>query len=205
MYGLKGGIPEVFMDIQAQVLAGSLVRLEPLSQAHAQGLFVRGRHQPDWEFMPRSCFVDLADTRQWVDEALAGTAQFPFAIVENAKEKIAGSTRFLNIRPEHRSLEIGYSWLGQDWQRTGANTETKLLLLTYAFETLACVRVEFKTDARNLRSQRALERIGATREGVLRKHMIVQDDFIRDSVYFSVIDSEWPEVKERLGLLLDRS
>jgi len=154
--------------------------------------------------MPRSCFVDLADARQWIDEALEAAQQLPFAIVENAKGKVAGSTRYLNIRPEHRSLEIGWTWLGQEWQRTGVNTEAKLLLLEYAFDRLGCRRVEFKVDGRNLRSQRALERIGAVREGQLRKHMIVQEDFSRDSVYFSVIDDEWPQVRERLQQLQQR-
>ena len=129
----------------------------------------------------------------------------PFAIVETAKDKVIGSTRYLNIRPEHRSLEIGWTWLGQNWQRTAINTETKLLLLSHAFEKLGCIRVEFKTDTRNERSQRALQRIGATKEGVLRNHMIVQDEFVRDSVYFSVISSEWLEIKERLERLGGRS
>ncbi|MDO8862201.1 GNAT family protein [Haliea sp. E1-2-M8] len=188
-------------QVGARSLRGAHIRLEPLSRDHAQGLFNRGRHAPDWQYMPRSCFIDLADTRQWIDEALAAGDQQPWAIVENGKNKIVGSTRYLNIRPEHRSLEIGWTWLGQEWQRTGVNTEAKALLLANAFERLHCLRVEFKVDARNLRSQRALERIGAIREGVLRKHMVVQRDFARDSVYFSVIDTEWEDVKRRLALL----
>ena len=191
--------------VKALVLSGDNLRLEPLSQDHAQGLYNRGRAAADWAYMPRSCFIDLADTRQWIDEALQAPAQLPFAIVESGKNKAVGSTRYLNIRPEHRSLEIGWTWLGQEWQRTGVNTQVKLLLLSHAFERLGCVRVEFKTDARNARSQRALERMGATREGVLRNHMIVQGDYVRDSVYFSVIDRDWLEVKERLQLLGDRS
>lgn len=185
-------------------LEGERVRLEPLCQEHAQGLYNRGRNAQDWAFMPRACFVDQADARHWVDEALAEPAQLPFAIIEKDKGRVAGSTRYLNIRPEHRSLEIGWTWLGQDWQRTGINTEAKLLLMTHAFERLRCIRVEFKTDARNLRSQAALERIGARREGVLRNHMIVQDGHYRDSVYFSVIESEWPAVKSNLERLLAR-
>lgn len=184
------------------VLQGTGIRLEPLSQDHAQGLYNRGRSPADWVFMPRPCFVDLADTRQWVDEALASAGQMPFAIVETGKGKVIGSTRYLNIRPAHRSLEIGWTWLGNEWQRTGVNTRVKLALLTHAFERLRCVRVEFKTDLRNERSQRALERIGATREGVMRSHMIVQKNYIRDSVYYSVIDAEWPEVKAHLHSLL---
>jgi RimJ/RimL family protein N-acetyltransferase len=194
----------MFFETHPVTLEGTGLRLEPLSQDHAQGLFNRGQYEPDWEHMPRTCFIDMADTRQWIDEALNTSDQLPFAIVEAGKGKAVGSTRFLNIRLEHKSLEIGWTWLGQEWQRTSINTEAKLLLLTHAFERLGCLRVEFKTDERNLRSQRALERIGASREGVLRNHMIVQKDFSRNSVYFSVIDQEWPEVKKRLLQLRDR-
>lgn len=194
----------MFFEVEPVTLEVEGLRLEPLGQEHAQGLFNRGQYAPDWEYMARACFIDMADTRQWIDEALNTDHQIPFAIVETAKGKAVGSTRYMNIRPEHQSLEVGWTWLGQEWQRTQINTETKLLLLTHAFERMNCLRVEFKTDERNLRSQRALERIGATREGVLRKHMIVQNDFPRNSVYFSVIDSEWPDVKKRLQLLRER-
>ena len=193
------------LKVEPLVLQGEGVRLEPLAQQHAQGLYNRGRSAADWLYLPRSCFVDMADTRQWIDETLAEPAQLPFVIIETGKNKAIGSTRYLDIRPEHRSLEIGWTWLGPEWQRTGVNTEVKLLLLSHAFERLGCLRVAFKTDLRNLRSQRALERIGATREGVLRKHMIVQGNHERDTVYFSVIDSDWPEVKERLTLLRERA
>lgn len=189
-------------DRRQVVLEGERIRLEPLSVDHAQGLYNRGRMAADWAFMPRSCFIDMADVRQWIEEALLDPTQMPFTIMEKAKGRVVGSTRFLHIRPEHRTVEIGWTWLGQEWQRTGVNTEAKLLLLSHAFDRMNCIRVEFKTDARNLRSQRALERIGATREGVLRNHMIVQGGHHRDSVYFSVIDEEWPAVKERLQRLL---
>ena len=195
----------MFLKVDPIVLRGTAVRLEPLSQDHAQGLYNRGRVEADWAYMPRSCFIDMPDTRQWIDEALNATAQIPFAIVETAKDRAVGSSRFLNIRPEHGSLEIGWTWLGQDWQRTVVNTEAKLLLLSYAFERLGCVRVEFKTDARNERSQRALQRIGATQEGILRNQMIVQDNYVRDSVYFSIIESEWRQVKKRLQKSVNRS
>ena len=155
------------MSIGPVVLEGDGVRLEPLSAGHAQGLYNRGRTAVDWAFMPRCCFVDLADTRQWIDQALATPGHLPFAIVETAKGRAVGSTRYLNIRPEHRSLEIGWTWLGSEWQRTGVNTGAKLLLLDHAFARLGCVRVEFKTDARNERSRQSLERIGAQREGQL--------------------------------------
>ena len=192
------------MSIAPVVLEGSGVRLEPLAAEHAQGLYNRGRVGADWAFMPRQCFVDLADTRQWIDLALTTTGHLPFAIVETHKGRAVGSTRYLNIRPEHRSLEIGWTWLGREWQRTGVNTEAKLLLLGHAFERLRCVRVEFKTDARNERSLLALERIGAQREGTLRNHMIVQGNHVRDSVYFSITDAEWPDVKKGLAKRLAR-
>jgi RimJ/RimL family protein N-acetyltransferase len=194
----------MFFEVNPVVLKGESIRLEPLSQDHAQGLFNRGQEVNDWAYMPRSCFVDMADTRQWIDEALATPNQVAFAIVENGKDKAVGSTRFLNIRPDHRTLEIGWTWLGKEWQQTRVNTEVKSLLLCHAFERLGCVRVEFKTDSRNMHSQRALERIGAIREGVLRNHMIVQSDFVRDSVYYSVLDREWLAVKEQLETLLQR-
>ncbi|MEZ5571950.1 MAG: GNAT family protein [Halioglobus sp.] len=193
------------LNVKPLVLEGTVVRLEPLRLDHAQGLYNRGRVQADWVYLPRGCFVDMADTRQWIEEALAAPGHLPFAIMDVAKGIAVGSTRYLTIRPEHRSLEIGWTWLGQEWQRTPANTEAKLLLLTHAFETLGCVRVEFKTDARNERSQRALLRIGAKREGVMRNHMIVQNNFLRDSVYFSVIDAEWPKVKAKLQTLANRA
>lgn len=192
------------MEVSPLLLEGDSLRLEPLCQDHAQGLYSRGRHEPDWLYMPRACFVDTADVRHWIDEASLQAGRIAFAIVEKAKGRVAGSTSYLNIRPEHRSLEIGWTWLGQEFQRTGINTEAKLLLMTHAFEKLGCIRVEFKTDTRNERSQRALERIGAVREGVLRKHMIVQRGHHRDSVYFSVIDDEWPAVKQRLQQLASR-
>jgi RimJ/RimL family protein N-acetyltransferase len=190
-------------DVQPVVLEGEHVRLEPLSAKHAEGLFNCGQQADDWAWMPHGCFSDLAECQRWIDEALAAPDQLAFAIVESAGNQAVGSSRYLTIRPEHRGLEIGWTWLGRDWQGTAVNTETKLLLLQHAFETLAAIRVEFKTDARNERSQKALERIGATREGVFRNHMIVQQGHLRDSVYFSITREDWPRVKagllEKLG------
>jgi len=186
------------------VLDGTHVRLEPLSLDHAQGLHIAGQMTEDWRYMPRACFVDLPDCKHWIAEAQQATGQLAFAIVEKARGRPVGSSRYLNIRSEHRGLEIGWTWLGRDWQRTPVNTEAKLLLLQHAFEELSAVRVEFKTDVRNERSQRALLRIGAQREGVRRKHMIVQDGHVRDSVYFSIIADEWPQVKAGLHDRLKR-
>jgi RimJ/RimL family protein N-acetyltransferase len=192
-------------DVQPVVLEGEHVRLEPLSAGHAQALFNCGQQVDDWAWMPRGCFTDLADCQRWIDEAQATPAQLAFAIVESAGNRAVGSTRYLAIRPEHRGLEIGWTWLGRDWQGTAVNTEAKLLLLQHAFESLSAIRVEFKTDARNDRSQRALERIGATREGVFRNHMIVQQGYLRDSVYFSFIQEDWPRIRSGLMEKLARS
>ena len=174
------------------------MRLEPLAQQHTNGLFNRGTCAEDWIYLPRPCFVDLADCRHWIDEANHTPGHVPFAIVEKSQGRAVGSSRYLNIRAPHRGLEIGYSWLGRDWQGTAVNIEAKLLLLQYALEDLGSLRVELKTDARNQRSQRALAGIGATREGVIRAHMIVQDGFVRDSVYFSITRDDWPAVKVAL-------
>ncbi|MBI4841836.1 MAG: GNAT family N-acetyltransferase, partial [candidate division NC10 bacterium] len=133
-----------------------------------------------------------------------GGTQIPFAIVERASGKAIGSTRYLDIRRGDRGLEIGWTWIGLPFQRTAVNTECKYLLLVHAFEDQRAVRVQLKTDLRNEASQRAIERLGAVREGVLRKHMVLWDGFIRDTVYYSIIDSEWPEVKRRLQRRLAR-
>jgi RimJ/RimL family protein N-acetyltransferase len=131
----------------------------------------------------------------------AGTDQ-PFAVFSKSAGRLAGATRYLDIRPEHRSLEIGGTWYGSDFRRTATNTEAKYLLLRHAFETLNCVRVQFKADNRNEVSLRAIERLGATREGVLRNHMILEGGVLRHSVYFSIIASEWLAVKARLEAFL---
>ncbi len=184
--------------VEPVVMEGDYVRIEPLSQEHANGLFNRGQTGADWDYMPRPCFVDLADCRHWIDEANSEPGHVPFAIVETRQGRAVGSSRYMTIRSPHRGLEIGYSWLGRDYQGGVVNTEAKLLLLQHAMETLAAIRVEFKTDARNIRSQHALQAIGATLEGTLRSHMIVQNGFLRDSVYFSVTSEDWPRVKEHL-------
>jgi len=141
----------------------------------------------------------------WVRDILArqaAGADLAFAVIHRESGRAIGATRYLEIRPEHRGLEIGGTWYATEFQRTAVNTECKYLLLKHAFEVLDCIRVQFKADARKLRSIRAIERIGAMREGVLRKHYILQDGGYRDSVYFSILDREWPKVKERLEEML---
>jgi RimJ/RimL family protein N-acetyltransferase len=146
--------------------------------------------------------------RQFVKTLLEGAAQgtdLPFVVIHQASNQPVGCTRYLEISREHRKLEIGGTWYGREFQRTGVNTESKYLLLKHAFETLGCLRVQFKTDARNIRSQKAIERIGAVKEGVLRNHMLLPDGYVRDSVYYSIIASEWPEVKKLLQAKLSQS
>ena len=177
------------------------VRLELLSHSHAPGLLKHGNNEGVFRYMPCGAFSSEQDVNAFIDKALSeyqAGQRIPYAIVETHTGEAVGSSSFLALREQHRSVEIGWTWLGVEQQRTGVNTRCKYLLLTHAFETKKCIRVEFKTDARNDGSQRAIERIGAQREGVFRSHVICPDGYIRDSVYFSITSKEWPRVK--LGL-----
>ncbi len=189
------------MDIQPVVLTGRYVRLEPLSETHVPDLTVAGQDEGIWRYMLYGMPTSEEGMRAWVQDILSRQAQgtdLPFAVILLANGRAIGGTRFMDIRPQHRGVEIGGTWYAVDYQRTAVNTECKYLLLCHAFEIWQCQRVQFKADARNERSQRALERIGATREGVFRNHMILGDGTIRHSVYYSIIDSEWPAVKRGL-------
>ncbi|MGB7874055.1 MAG: GNAT family protein [Anaerolineales bacterium] len=184
-------------------LIGKYVRLEPMTEAHVPGLTAIGLEDSIWEHMLYGNVHSEDDIRNWVGDILS-RPDLPFVTVHLASGRVAGATRYLNMVPEFRGLEIGGTWYGLEFQRTAVNTECKYLLLQYAFETLGCIRVQFKTDLRNERSQHAIERIGAKHEGVLRNHMILPDGQYRDSVYYSIIDNEWPEVKNQLKMKLDR-
>lgn len=188
-------------------LEGRHVRLEPLGLEHAGDLFRAGSDASIWRYMPRPPLQSLDDTQRMIGEALAeaqrGT-QVPFAIVERAGGTAIGSTRYLDIARADRRLEIGFTWITPQYQRGPVNTECKYLLLRHAFEDLGAIRVQLKTDSRNEQSQRAIERIGAVREGVLRNHMILWDGYIRHTVYYSVLDSEWPAVRQRLEQMMAR-
>jgi RimJ/RimL family protein N-acetyltransferase len=145
--------------------------------------------------------------RNWVLDILGRAekgADLPFAVIDLASGRVAGATRYLNIMPKDRGLEVGGTWYGVDFQRTAVNTECKYLLMTHAFETLHAIRVQLKTDSRNERSQKAIERIGAKKEGVLRNHMILPDGYIRHSVFYSILDTEWLDVKKNLEAILER-
>ena len=188
-------------------LEGRSIRLEPLTEAHVPALAEVGCVDRIWQFMVYGQIRNEEDMRKWVHNLLNGQAagtDLPFAVIHLASGRVAGATRYMEIRPAQRSLEIGGTWYGLDFQHTVVNTESKYLLLRYAFETLGTIRVQFKVDNRNERSRRAVERIGAKREGILRNHVILPDGVIRDSVFYSVIDSEWPGVKDRLEKMLLR-
>jgi N-acetyltransferase len=192
---------------QPVTLTGKHVRLEPLSEAHVPGLAEIGVGRDFWHFMLYGDMNSEADIRSWVLDIMSrgqrGT-DLPFAVIHLASGRVAGATRYLNIAPKDRGLEIGGTWYGTEFQRSAVNTECKYLLMTHAFEKLRVIRVQLKTDLINERSQRAIERLGAKREGVLRNHMILPDGRIRDSVFYSILDTEWPEVKKNLEAMMER-
>jgi len=192
-------------DPRPTTLAGTHVVLAPLDFSHAADLFDAGNDDQTWAFMPRPALRTLADAESMIRQALVETEagrEVAFAVLSAASGRAVGSSRFLDIQRPHQALEIGWTWIGPSWQRTPLNTECKLLLLGHAFESLGAHRVTLKTDARNARSQRAIERIGATREGVLRRHRVCWDGFVRDTVYYGIIDAEWPHVRARLERML---
>jgi RimJ/RimL family protein N-acetyltransferase len=195
------------MVVAPVTLEGRDIRLEPLSLTHHAQLCEVGLDAELWRWIPQAVRTP-EEMRAYIKTALAwqaaGTA-LPFATIERATGRAIGSTRFANIDPANRHVEIGWTWLGKRWQRTSANTEAKYLMLRHAFETWHCLRVEFKTDSLNERSRAALLRIGAKEEGIFRNHVITWTGRIRHSVYYSIIDSEWPAVKAQLQDKLQRT
>jgi len=188
------------MDARPITLIGKIIRLEPLSLMHVPELFTAS--DPSiWKYMLYGDIESERDVENWVRDMLQRAesgSDLPFAVIYLATGKAIGATRYLEIRPQHKGLEIGGTWYGLEYQRTGVNTECKYLLLKHAFETLGCVRVQFKSDSRNEKSIAAITRIGAKPEGILRNHMILSDGTLRHSAYFSILDSEWSEVKKWL-------
>jgi N-acetyltransferase len=195
------------MEVKPVVLTGQHVRLKPMTEEHIPGLAKIGAGQTFWDFMLYGNINTVDDMRSWVRDILARAEKgtdLPFVAIHLASGRVAGATRYLNIMPGDRGLEIGGTWYGPEFQRTVLNTECKYLLLRHAFETLGCIRVQLKTDLRNERSQKAIERIGAVKEGILRNHMILPDGRYRHSVFYSILDTEWPEVKKRLEDMMNR-
>lgn len=188
------------MIVMPVTLGGRHARLEPLARAHLAGLAEVGLEEELWRWIPTAVRT-REEMAAYIETALSEQERgvsLPFAIVEKATGRAIGSTRYANIDRTHHRVEIGWTWVAREWQRTAINTEAKYLLLKHAFESLGCMRVELKTDSLNEKSRAAILRIGAKEEGIFRNHMITASGRIRHTVYFSIIDSEWPAVKARL-------
>lgn len=184
----------------APLLEGTHVRLEPLDRVHIPALTDIGLDPDLWRWTVSHVGTpqEMAD---YVESALADRAigrAVPFATLDRATGHVVGCTRFGSIDRHHRRVEIGWTWVAAPWQRTPINTEAKFLMLRHAFEVLDCIRVELKTDALNERSRNAIRRLGATEEGTLRRHMVTDSGRVRDTVYYSILADEWPEVRRRL-------
>jgi RimJ/RimL family protein N-acetyltransferase len=190
-------------------LEGRIVVLEPLRPEHTPGLWRAAQDERVWRWMLTNSGASEQAFQDWIDTAHENAAagrEAPFAAVDAASGTPLGSTRYMSLRPEHRGIEIGHTWLASAAWGTGANAEAKLLLLEHAFERLGCMRVEFKTDAKNERSRRALAALPAQFEGVFRKHMLVGNDGtrLRDSAWYAIVDDDWPAVKANLEARLRR-
>jgi len=187
-------------------LHGSLIALEPLTRASVAALADVGSDPALWRLQPRA-IQSIADMREYVEQALAEQAHgasLPFVIVRRADQAVIGSTRFMDIALAHRRLEIGATWLAPGAQRTGANVEAKLLLLSHAFEAVGMQKVVFKTETVNTQSRSAILALHAVEEGTFRRHLIAENGRMRDMVYFSILDSEWPDVRAHLQARLAR-
>lgn len=195
------------LEVSPVALEGKHVRLEPMTEAHIPALAEIGIGHTFWDFMVYGAMNSEEDMRGWVMDILSRAEKgtdLPFVAIHLASGRVAGATRYLNIMAKDRGLEVGGTWYGVEFQRTAVNTECKYLLFKHAFETLGCIRVQLKTDLRNERSQKAIERIGAVKEGVLRNHMILPDGYFRHSVFYSILDTEWDGIKKRLEEMLAR-
>ena len=197
-------MPATLAPLTPVTLEGRYLALRPLAERHARDIFDAMQDEEVCRYLawppPKALDETLALVRQ-AEELMARRESIVFAQIWKATGRAIGSTRLLDVRPNDRQVEIGATFLGREYWRTPANTESKFLFLRYCFETLGCVRVALKTDGRNVRSQEAITRLGAVREGTLRKHMNVRG-FQRDTVYFSILDTEWPAISARLSARL---
>ena len=187
------------MKIEPVALEGRHVRMEPLNASHAVDLFQAIQGTPmDFMFSWWGDWGSSVDFEKHLEENLCDQAHLYFALVEKSSGKAIGSSSYMDIRLAHRALEIGATWIGKQWQGTNMNPEMKFLMIRHAFETLGCNRVQLKTDGRNVQSQNAMKKLGLHFEGILRKHLIAMDGFVRDTHMFSVTDEEWPALKSRI-------
>jgi RimJ/RimL family protein N-acetyltransferase len=195
------------MNVVPVSLEGSHVHLEPLALKHTEDLFAVSQYPEIWELLIATPIQSLGEMCAWIQKAEQQTAvrtQIWFATIRRGDNHAVGVTSYLNISPLDRGLEIGGTWLTPEVWRTAINTECKYLLLRHAFESLGCIRVQLKTDERNMRSQHAIERLGAVKEGILRKYQVTHSGYQRNTVMYSIIDTEWPAVKSRLEGFLNR-
>jgi len=193
--------------VQPVVLKGETVVLRPMTIDDVDALWEAGQFPELWTWTLISHMPDRAAMEAYVRKALTTAesgAELPFVTVEQATGRVIGSTRYLEVSDPDKTLEIGWTWITPEFQRSRVNTEAKFLMLRHAFETLGAMRVQLKTDERNLKSQTAIARIGAKREGTLRKHRLTAAGHQRSTVYFSILDDEWPEVKLNLEAMLRR-
>lgn len=195
------------MKVEEVVLEGKFVRLEPLAIGHVEALAEAGIADGVWRWTVQD-ITNVDEMREYVETALDERQRgvsLPFVTRERATERIVGSTRFGNIDVNNRNVEIGWTWVNPEWQRTYVNTEAKLLMLTHAFDKWNCIRVQLKTDALNEKSRNAILRIGAKFEGILRRQMITDSGRLRDTAYFSIIDKEWEDVRSNLLSKLNKT
>ena len=186
------------MKIEPVTLSGQFVRLEPLSKGHAEGLLEAASDPIIWKYLTVRQPTTVSEMESWIETALSQQDHLPFATIRQDDSKVVGSTRYLDIRPFDKALEIGWTWIATEAQRTPVNTEAKFLMLRHAFEELGAVRVQLKTDAKNERSRNAIERIGAQFEGVFRNYQRYWHGAIRDTAMYSITDAEWPAVRAEL-------
>ncbi len=201
-----GGMKPAF-DPQPVLLTGRHVQLEPLAPQHAAALFAASRDPEIWTYLLVPQFASVGDVQKWIEESIVSQAagqEISFATIRRSDGVPVGSTRFLDIRRAHRTLEIGWTWLAPEARRTPVNTEAKFLMLRHAFEVLGAVRLQLKTDERNARSRAAISRLGAVFEGMLRNYQTYSHGFVRNTAMFSITDAEWPAVKSRLEEMLAR-
>lgn len=193
--------------LQKVILQGYSIRLVPVDDSHLDQLSLWSAEEDIWRYMTFAHLASKDELQAWIGTAMDANergTEMNFAIIDEATQSAIGATSFYRVVPEHKRLELGKTWLGAAYRRTRINTAAKFLLLDHAFETLLANRVELNTDARNVRSQRAMERLGAVRDGVLRSHTIMRDGFVRDTMNYSFTINDWPATKIRLRNLLER-
>ena len=198
--------PPFQWPLQKVVLQGYSVRLVPVDESHLDQLSRWSAEEDIWRYMTFAHLAAREELQTWIPTAMVANergTEMNFAIIDEASQSAIGTTSFYRVVPEHKRLELGKTWLGAPYRRTHINTAAKYLMLSHAFETLLANRVELNTDARNLRSQRAMERLGAVRDGILRSHTIMRDGFVRDTVNYSFTRNDWPATKIHLRDLLE--